>query len=53
VQIHAEAEVEHGEFRGRVEHVASFRATHFHSLDELATFLTKTILSLEVDEEET
>jgi hypothetical protein len=24
-----------------------------HSLDELATFLTKTILSLEVDEEET
>jgi hypothetical protein len=53
VQVHAEAKVEHGECRGRVEHVVSMRATHFHSFEELAAFLTKTILSLAVDEEET
>jgi hypothetical protein len=53
VQLSAETKVEHGEFSGRVEHVVSFQATHFHSLAELVAFLTKTILSLAIDEEAT
>jgi hypothetical protein len=53
VQLHAEAKVEEGEFRGRVEHIVSYQATHFDSLEELAAFLTKITLSLAVDEEET
>jgi hypothetical protein len=43
VQLHAEAQVEHGEFRGRVEHIVSMRATHFHSLEELGTFMVTTL----------
>jgi hypothetical protein len=52
VQLHADAQVAQGEFRGRVEHIVSYKATHFHSLEELVAFLTKTILSLAVEEEE-
>ncbi|MEW6127833.1 MAG: hypothetical protein AB1757_12415 [Acidobacteriota bacterium] len=28
-----------GQFEGRVEHMASYHATHFHSLDELLDFI--------------
>jgi len=47
--LHAEAEVEHGEFKGRVEHLVSMRATHFHSLEELATFMGQVVRTLEED----
>ena len=50
VQVHADAQVEQGEFRGRVEHVVSMRATHFHSLDELAAFIAQTIATLPEDD---
>ena len=53
VQLHADARVEHGEFRGRVEHVVSMRARHFESLEELATFLRETVLGLAVEEDDT
>jgi hypothetical protein len=52
VQLHAEAQVEHGEFRGRVEHIVSMRATHFHSLEELGTFMVQMVTTLPEDEPE-
>ena len=50
VQLHAEAQVEQGEFRGRVEHIVSMQATHFSSLEELAAFMVKVVTSLPEDE---
>jgi hypothetical protein len=52
VQLHAEAHVEHGEFRGRVEHVVSYRATRFHSLEELAAFMMQVVTTLPADDAE-
>lgn len=43
VHLRADADVQHGGFRGRVQHVRSGDAAHFESLDELATFLTACI----------
>ena len=43
VQIHADAQVEHGRFKGRVEHILSYRATHFESLEELAAFIARVV----------
>lgn len=43
VQFHAEARVERGHFKGRVEHVVSHQAMHFESLEELLTFITRVL----------
>jgi hypothetical protein len=43
VQIHADAQVEHGHLKGRVEHLASHQATHFESLAELLAFITQIV----------
>ena len=50
VQLHADAKVEHGEFKGRVEHVVSMRATHFHSLEELGAFVMQMVTTLQDDD---
>jgi len=50
VQLYAEAQVEQGEFKGRVEHVVSMRATHFHSLEELAAFMVQKVTTLPEDD---
>jgi hypothetical protein len=39
VQLGAEADVAQGRVVGRVEHVVSGQATHFHSLEELLAFM--------------
>lgn len=39
VQLQAQAEVTPERFAGRVEHVTSGQATHFHSLDECLAFI--------------
>ena len=41
VQIRADAKVEQGEWQGRVEHLVSFQATRFQSLEELLAFMVK------------
>ena len=41
VQIHAEARVEQGHFKGRVEHLMSHQAIHFESLEELVAFIVR------------
>jgi hypothetical protein len=43
VQFRPETDIEAGRFEGKVEHVASHRATRFHSLDELLTFIATVI----------
>ena len=43
VQFRPETDIEAGRFEGKVEHVASCKATRFHSLDELLAFI-KTVL---------
>jgi hypothetical protein len=53
VQLHAEAQVEQGKFRGRVEHVVSMRATHFDSLEELAAFIVQIVTTLQEDDPDT
>ena len=46
VRVHAEAEVARGGLAGRVEHVVSRQATHFHSLEELLAFLTRVLTAV-------
>ena len=39
IQFRPETDIEAGRFEGRVEHIASYKATRFHSLDELLGFI--------------
>ena len=43
VQMHADANVEQGQWQGRIEHLASYQAAHFHSLAELPTFMAEVL----------
>ena len=46
VQFRAETAVERWHVAGRVEHVVSGRAAHFHSLEELFTFMARVLASV-------
>ena len=46
VQFRAETEVGQGRFAGRVEHVVSRQATHFHSLEELLAFIARVLTTV-------
>ena len=52
VQLHADVDVVHGQLRGRVEHVRSAQATHFHSLEELLTFFRRVLAAPPTDASE-
>ena len=43
VQFRADADIATGWFEGRVEHVASGRTAHFHSMYELLAFLNQVL----------
>ena len=43
VQFRAELDVARGRCAGRVEHVVSGQATHFHSLEELLAFMARVL----------
>ena len=43
VQVYAEAELSPGGFAGRVEHVVSGLATHFHTPEELLRFMARVL----------
>ena len=47
VQLHATAAVAHGQLTGRVEHVLSGQAAHFHSMDELLAFIARVLVAVE------
>ncbi|MBI3802043.1 MAG: hypothetical protein HY268_34375 [Deltaproteobacteria bacterium] len=46
VQFRAETAVERWHVEGRVEHVVSGQATHFHSLEELFAFMGRVLASV-------
>jgi hypothetical protein len=46
VQLSTEADVTQGQWVGRVEHVRSGHATHFQSLDDLLTFITRMLTDM-------
>jgi len=50
VQIHADAKVEQGKWQGRVEHLESYQATRFQSLEELLAFMVKVLSEPEQEE---
>jgi len=41
IQFRPETDLEAGRFEGKVEHIASYEATRFSSLEELLGFITK------------
>jgi hypothetical protein len=53
VQLHAAAAVAQGQLAGRVEHVLSGQATHFHTLEELLAFMAQVLAAPDTAPEET
>jgi hypothetical protein len=49
VQLQWDAAVEHGDFRGRVEHFTSGEATHFESGKELLAFIMRVVAAQQTD----
>ena len=47
VQLHAMAAVTQGQLTGRVDHVLSGQAAHFHTSDELQAFMARVLAALE------
>jgi hypothetical protein len=43
IQFRPESDIEAGRLEGRVEHMASYRATRFHSLDDLLGFIASVL----------
>lgn len=52
VQFHAEADLATGLFTGRVEHIVSYQATHFDSLEALVTFMDRVLTAHAAEEED-
>jgi len=46
IQFRPQTDIEAGRFDGRVEHVASHRATRFHSLEELLRFMASVLADI-------
>jgi hypothetical protein len=51
IQFRPESEIEAGRFEGRVEHMASSRATRFHSLDDLLGFIARVLTEVNKTEQ--
>ena len=47
VQLHAVAQVEQGQWKGRVEHINSGEAEHFASSEELLAFMARILTKRE------
>jgi len=52
VQFRPETDIEAGRFEGRVEHVASSKATRFHSLDGLLNFIASVLAEVSSTEQQ-
>ena len=46
IQWRPETDIEAGRFEGSVEHIASYKATRFHSLDELLSFIARMLAEI-------
>lgn len=52
IQFRTETDLAAGRCAGRVEHVATYEATHFHSLDELLAFMARMLREAQDNPEE-
>ena len=52
IQFMANADIESGRLEGRVEHVSSSKAAHFHTLDELLMFLGRVLTDVRTEPQE-
>ncbi|HJQ70874.1 MAG TPA: hypothetical protein VKA70_18005 [Blastocatellia bacterium] len=43
IKFRPETDIEAGRFEGRVEHIVSYRAARFHSLNELLDFIASVL----------
>ena len=43
VQFRGDTDIESGRIEGKVEHIASYEAARFHSLDELLAFVARVL----------
>jgi len=50
VQVQADAAVGQGQWQGRVEHLVSYRAIRFESLEELLGFIVEVLTEPEAQE---
>ena len=51
IQFRPETDVEAGRFEGKVEHIASYEATRFSSLEELLSFIVRMLSEVSNTEE--
>jgi hypothetical protein len=47
IQFRPETDIEAGRFEGRIEHIVSYKATRFHSLDELLVFIASVLAEVD------
>jgi len=52
VQFHTEADLAAGRYTGRVEHVVSGQAAHFHSLAQLLAFIARVLAEVHTAKED-
>jgi hypothetical protein len=50
VQLHADAQPEQGNWKGRAEHLNSGKAVHFNSAEELLAFMARTLSAQQLAE---
>jgi hypothetical protein len=46
VQFREGTDLEAGRLEGKVEHIASYKAARFHSVDELITFMARVLTEI-------
>jgi hypothetical protein len=52
IQFQPETDLETGRCLGRAEHIVSYKAVRFHSLDELLTFIAQVLVDMRDGEEQ-
>lgn len=46
IQLREDTDIPAGRLEGKVEHIASYRAARFHSVEDLLAFLTRVLAEL-------
>jgi hypothetical protein len=52
IQFRPETDIEAGRFEGKIEHIASYKAMRFHSLEELLDFIAGVLAEVSDTEQE-
>ena len=52
IQFRPGTDIEAGRFEGKVEHIVSYKAARFHSLDELLDFIASVLAEVSSTEQE-